>query len=127
MRCNLGDLLRRRADISPDLEAIVDLAADRRFTYRELNERINALAHALAAQGVQKGDRVALLMFNGIEFVDCLYAAAKLGAVAVPLNWRLVADELSSFSRIAARKLWSSAPNSPRRLPIFTAAAATQM
>ena len=95
MRCNLGDLLRRRADISPDLEAIVDLAADRRFTYRELNERINALAHALAAQGVQKGDRVALLMFNGIEFVDCLYAATKLGAVVVPLNWRLVADELS--------------------------------
>ena len=95
MKTNLGDFFRRRAITSPNSEAIVDLAADRRFTYAEVNERINALCHALAARGVGKGDRVALLAYNSIEFVDSFYAVAKLGAVAVPLNWRLVADELS--------------------------------
>ena len=95
MQHNLGDLLRRRANISPNLEAIVDLAADRRISFAELNARSNRMCHALAGLGVQKGDRIGLLMYNGIEFTDCFYAAAKLGAVVVPLNWRLVADELS--------------------------------
>jgi acyl-CoA synthetase (AMP-forming)/AMP-acid ligase II len=92
---NLGELFRRRAYITPDVEAIVDLSKDQRFSYSEVNERINALAHSLAARGVKRGDHVAMLLFNGIEFVDTFYAAAKLGAVAVPLNWRLVADELA--------------------------------
>ena len=95
MNKNLGELFRRRAYISPDVEAIVDLAAGQRFSYAELNQRINALAHSLAARGVKRGDHVAMLLFNAIEFVDTFYAAAKLGAVAVPLNWRLVADELA--------------------------------
>jgi acyl-CoA synthetase (AMP-forming)/AMP-acid ligase II len=95
MRYNLGDFLRRRAWVSPDAEAIVDLANDRRYTFSGLNDRVNALCYSLAAMGVGKGDRIGLLTYNGIEFVDSFYAAAKLGAVAVPLNWRLVADELS--------------------------------
>ena len=95
MKHNIGDLLRRRATISPNLEAVVDLAAGQRFSYAELNAHVNAMCHALADAGVREGDRVALLMFNGIEFVESFYAAAKLGAVTVPLNWRLVADELA--------------------------------
>jgi len=86
---NLGELFRRRAYITPDVEAIVDLAKDQRFSYAQVNERINALGHSLAARGVKRGDRVAMLLFNGIEFIDTFYAAAKLGAVTVPLNWRL--------------------------------------
>lgn len=95
MKHNVGDLLRRRATISPNLDAVVDLAAEQRFTYAELNARVNAVCHGLADAGVRKGDRVALLMYNGIEFVESFYAIAKLGAVTVPLNWRLVADELT--------------------------------
>ena len=95
MRQNIGDLLRRRATISPNLEAVVDLAAEQRFSYAELNARVNAMCHALADAGVREGDRVALLMFNGIEFAESFYAVAKLGAVTVPLNWRLVAEELA--------------------------------
>ena len=95
MDYNLGDLLRRRAAISPGHDALVDLAADSRFSFAELNERVNATCHALKGLGVRKGDRVALLMLNSVEFVDCFFAAAKLGAIAVPLNWRLVADELA--------------------------------
>lgn len=95
MQINFGQLLRRRAFISPQLEAIVEPTAGwRRLTFRELNARSNRVANALRADGVKPGDRVALLMMNGAEFVETFYAAAKVGAANVPLNWRLVADEL---------------------------------
>jgi acyl-CoA synthetase (AMP-forming)/AMP-acid ligase II len=99
MNTNLGDLFRRRAFVSPDAEAIVDLAADKRYSFSRINQRINKLCHALTGLGVKQGDRIAVLTYNSVEFVDSFYAAAKLGAVAVPLNWRLVADELSFILR----------------------------
>ena len=93
MNANIGLLLAKRAYINPDLEALYDVAADRRFTYEELNARTNQVANALSTT-VRKGDRVALLMMNSHEYVTSFFAIAKLGAVLVPLNWRLVADEL---------------------------------
>lgn len=94
MNINLGDSLRRRAWISPNTEAVVDLASGRRLTYPDLNERANVVANGLTALGIKHGDQVALLCLNGIEFVECYYGAAKIGAVVVPLNWRLTAPEL---------------------------------
>ncbi|MEZ5273221.1 MAG: long-chain-fatty-acid--CoA ligase [Ilumatobacteraceae bacterium] len=94
MRNNIGAVLAKRTLMNPTNEALFDVAADRRFTYAELNDRTNQVAHALLASGVQKGDRVALLMMNSHEFVTSFFAVAKVGAVIVPLNWRLVPDEL---------------------------------
>ncbi|HEX2484718.1 MAG TPA: long-chain fatty acid--CoA ligase [Myxococcota bacterium] len=94
MRTNLGLFLQKRAQLSPGMEALVEVERGRRFTYAELDRRANQLAHALAAQGVRPGDRVALLLPNGVEYVESYFALAKLGAVMVPLNWRLVPDEL---------------------------------
>ena len=68
--------------------------SDRRIDFRELNARCNRVAHALRGAGVKPGDRVALLLMNGAEFIESFFAVAKIGAVNVPLNWRLVADEL---------------------------------
>ncbi|MFM8563046.1 MAG: acyl-CoA synthetase [Acidimicrobiia bacterium] len=93
MNANIGQLLTKRAYINPDLEALFDVAADRRFTYEQLNARTNQVANALAPN-VRKGDRVGLLMMNSHEFVTSFFAIAKLGGVVVPLNWRLVPDEL---------------------------------
>jgi O-succinylbenzoate-CoA ligase len=95
MNHNIGALLTKRAHLSPKLEAFVDVATDRRFDYAELNRRCNRTAHALSEEGVAKGDRVALLMMNGVEFLESFFAIAKLGAICVPLNWRLVPDELT--------------------------------
>ena len=95
MKHNIGSVLAKRAHLSPKLEAFVDVASGRRFNYAEFNERTNQTAHALAAQGVEKGDRVALLMMNSVEFMESFFAIAKLGAICVPLNWRLVPDELA--------------------------------
>ena len=95
MQINFGQFLRRRAFISPQLEATVEPAVGgRRLSFRELNARANRVAQALLADGVKPGDRVALLMMNGAEFIETFFAVAKIGAVNVPLNWRLVADEL---------------------------------
>lgn len=94
MSDNIGGYLAKRAYLSPDLEAVVDYETKRRFSYSQLNERANKLAHAALAAGINKGDRVALLLMNGVEFMECFFGLAKIGAVAVPLNWRLVADEL---------------------------------
>lgn len=92
---NIGHFLSKRALLNPDLEALVDVDTGRRFTFAQLNERVNRTANFLADAGVSRGDRVALLMMNSVEFEETFFAVAKLGAVVVPLNWRLVPDELA--------------------------------
>lgn len=94
MQTNIGALLARRTYLNPSNEALFDVSANRRFTYAQLNDRTNQVANALTSLGVGKGDRVALLMMNSHEFVTGFFAIAKVGAVIVPLNWRLVPDEL---------------------------------
>jgi O-succinylbenzoate-CoA ligase len=91
---NIGLLLSKRAFLTPNVEAVVEVERNRRFTYEELNRRSNRVANRLLAEGVIPGDRVGLLLMNGVEFVESFFALAKIGAVLVPLNWRLVADEL---------------------------------
>ncbi|MEH6588346.1 MAG: long-chain fatty acid--CoA ligase [Halioglobus sp.] len=95
MPSNIGLLLAKRAAITPNKEAFIEWERQRRFTYRELNERSNRIANELLARGIRPGDRVAALLKNGIEFVESYFAIAKIGAVMVPVNWRLVAAEIN--------------------------------
>jgi len=95
MENNVGLFLAKRALMQPDQEALVDLGRAQRFSYRELDVRCNRLAHSLLSGGLAKGDRVATLLMNGSPFVEVFFGSAKVGGVVVPLNWRLVADELS--------------------------------
>jgi len=94
MMNNIGNLLAKRASLSPDLEAVFDVATDRRFSWAEADARCNQTANALLGLGIAKGDRVGLLLMNSMEFFESFLAIAKIGAVCVPLNWRLVPDEL---------------------------------
>ncbi len=94
MENNIGLMLSKRAFLSPDLEAYVDGNGGLRLTFAQLNARTNRLANALLGAGVEKGERVGLLLMNGAEFMEGYFALAKIGAVVVPLNWRLVPDEL---------------------------------
>ncbi|MBF7729255.1 acyl-CoA synthetase [Pseudomonas sp. N040] len=91
---NIGVMLKQRATVSPQLEAYVEPSTGVRVNYREMNARVNQCASVLRTLDVCKGDRVALLMPNSLEFCCLFYAAAKIGAVAVPLNTRLTAAEL---------------------------------
>jgi non-ribosomal peptide synthetase component F len=88
----LGELLRHRTRLSPDMEAVV--SPSKRLTYREYNETVNRLAHFLLQNNVQKGDRVAMLCKNLYPFPVIYFAAAKIGAVTVPINWRQKTDEI---------------------------------
>ncbi len=96
---NVGSHLSKRAELNPGLEALVDEAAGLRFTFAELNERADRTAHVLTGLGLAKGDRVAVLLPNGHHFVETFYGAARCGLVVVPLNWRLVANELAFMLR----------------------------
>jgi acyl-CoA synthetase (AMP-forming)/AMP-acid ligase II len=92
---NIGDFLGTRAFLNPHKEALYDVAAGRRMSFSELNGRSNQCCAALQALGLGKGDRVALLAYNGHPFVECFFGPAKAGMVLMPLNWRLTAEELA--------------------------------
>ena len=76
----------------PETKAII--CGDKAFTYREADERANALSYALFDKGVERGDKVAIGTYNGNEFIETAYAAWKLGAVPFNLNYRFVEREL---------------------------------
>lgn len=91
----IGGQLAAVAARYPDATAIVYGA--RRYSYAALNERACRLANALHALGVRRGARVAALLRNCNAFAELLFAAAKLGAVFVPVNFRLVAPEVGQL------------------------------
>ncbi|WP_155054431.1 acyl-CoA synthetase [Streptomyces blattellae] len=89
----IGDLLRRTALRVPDRTALV--SGDRRFTFAEFDRAANRTANALAERGIGTGDRVAVLSHNGWEYCVLTYALARLGAIMVPVNFMLNADEVA--------------------------------
>ncbi len=88
----VSDIPRSHATRTPDKTAVV--WGDRRITYAELQSRTWRLANALQGLGVRAGDRVGLLCSNRLEHAETVFAIMSLGAVWVPLNDRLTADEL---------------------------------
>jgi len=96
------DWLTKRAEISPDKWAIEDVATGRRFTYAQFHERASRLAEFLRDEWAKRpGERVAILAPNCAEIFEALYACAKIGAILVPLNWRLALPELEYILRDA--------------------------
>ncbi|MGI5326924.1 AMP-binding protein [Actinomadura nitritigenes] len=90
----------------PRRQALQDLAFGRSFTYEELSRRIDALAaHLTHGAGVRSGDRVVVLARNSHHVVEIQYACAAIGAVFVPLNWRLNAEELVAIGQDCAPAL----------------------
>jgi fatty-acyl-CoA synthase len=88
----LGEMLATHARLSPERTGARDL--ERSMTFRQWNERSRRLANGLLGLGLKKGDRVAVLAYNAVEWVEFYVAAAKAGLVAVPLNFRLVGPEI---------------------------------
>jgi acyl-CoA synthetase (AMP-forming)/AMP-acid ligase II len=88
----LGWMIRKGTEKQPDAEALV--VDDKRYTYAQLTDRMNRLSNALTEFGAHKGDKVGLLLYNGNEFIEGVFGITKLGAVCVPLNYRLKQIEL---------------------------------
>jgi fatty-acyl-CoA synthase len=90
---SVGDLLRRTALRYPGKLAIV--AGQRRASFAEFDAAVNRCANALAARGVTKGDKIALLSHNSWPYAVVAFATARLGAVLVPVNFMLGAAEIA--------------------------------
>ncbi len=78
----------------PRSERVALVFDGRERTHAELHERVARVAGALAARGVKRGDRVAMLLHNGLEFPETMLACHRLGAIAVPINFRLTQSEI---------------------------------
>jgi fatty-acyl-CoA synthase len=104
--------LYRAADLYGRKSAII--SGDRRFTYSEFAERCERLATALAAEGIEPGDRVAYLSFNNHQLLEGYYGVVMAGAIVMPLNVRLSPAELSVIlSHSGARMLLFETDFSP--------------
>jgi fatty-acyl-CoA synthase len=88
----IGQWVAKRAQLSNNKIALI--YKDRQFTYSQLNNRINRLANGLAQVGIQKGTRVAVFLLNGTEILEVMFACAKIGAIFVPINFRLSVEEV---------------------------------
>ncbi len=88
----IGDLLVRNANKYPDKRAVVSEGFSE--TFRTLNERVNGLANALLGMGLQKGDRIGVVVHNCHQYIEIYFAAAKTGGVFCPYNNHVKQREL---------------------------------
>ena len=92
---NIGLIFTRHATYRSDHTALI--FQNQRITYSQYNESINRLANAMLQMGVQKGTKVATILPNCIELLEIYWAAAKIGAIVVPMSTLLLANALRSL------------------------------
>lgn len=100
---SLASILRHTVERVPQAEALV--FDGRRWTYQEWDQRINRVARALLDMGVRPSDRVALYLFTGEASATIFFACQKIGAVAVPMNFRLAPGEVAHILRDSGARL----------------------
>lgn len=97
-RATIGDQLRRHAQHTPDSEAIIYYGPHGSrsvISYEDFNERVNRVANALAGLNVARGDVVAVMSRNSVDYMTIWFAALKLGAVLTGLNFTFTEKEIS--------------------------------
>ncbi|MDR6123519.1 acyl-CoA synthetase (AMP-forming)/AMP-acid ligase II [Bacillus sp. SLBN-46] len=93
---NIGFIPNKYARIESNRPALIDIPNDRRMSFGELDDRVCRLANGFIDRfGLKKGDRIAILAKNCIEYIECYFACARVGLIIQPLNWRLGNKELS--------------------------------
>ena len=94
----IPDVVAKRAELSPTRVAIEWAGGERTLSYAELDERACRAAALMSERGIKEGDRVAILSRNRPAFFEILFGCAKLGAILVPLNWRMPASEIDQLT-----------------------------
>lgn len=102
------DYLSKRVVYTPDQEALFDVKTQKRFSYRELNNKANQVANYLKKElNFQKGDRCAIVAYNDYRYWILFFGVQKLGGIVAGLNWRLVANEIAQLAKDVNPKLIS--------------------
>jgi acyl-CoA synthetase (AMP-forming)/AMP-acid ligase II len=105
---NLAGVLAHHADRFPERPCLE--WGDETISYGELDRRAGLTAAGLAALGITRGDVVALLLYNCPEFLEAMFAVARLGAVFMPINWRLAGPEVAYIAEHAGAAAVISEP-----------------
>jgi len=100
---NVGDWISKWSLLQPQKIALI--SEDHPYTYQEVNQRTNQLCHLLLNFGVRKGDRAAVLLHNCHQYLEIYFALSKIGAILVPLNWRLAGPELEFIIKDSGCKM----------------------
>ncbi len=118
----VDDFLRRAVQHYANKTAVVDGSV--RLTYRQLRDRVNQMSNALLTNGIQKGDRVGILSPNSHYYLESFYATSQIGAILVPLNYRLqsndieyILDHAGVVCMVADRELAESSQSLKQALP----------
>lgn len=99
----VGQIVQSNAIRYPDKLALVD--GTTRMTWKEVNERVNGISNGLINLGVKKGDRVGFVAENCHQYIEFLFAAAKIGAPAVCCNYRFSTEQLTRMMNISTPKV----------------------
>lgn len=99
----LYDLLRKTAETHPNRPAVI--CGDKRYDYSQFKDRVDRLARGFLSLDIRKNDKVAILHKNCHQFLETYYAAAKIGAILVPMNYRLCAEDFAYILNNSETKL----------------------
>jgi acyl-CoA synthetase (AMP-forming)/AMP-acid ligase II len=106
---NVYDFISRNARISPEGDSIV--FGDTRLTHKQFKEKCDSLAAGLMRSGIEKGDRLGVVAHNCDEFMILYGAAAKMGAIVLPVNWRFQQDEVEYVLNDCTPKIVFAGPD----------------
>ncbi len=115
------DWLAKRATLSPKRVALIDASSGEQVTYADWNRRANRVVNALHALGLRRGDLVAILATNSLEYLDVLFACQKSGIILQTLNCRLAGDELTELLHRAHPRALIYESNFCEKTEIFNA------
>ncbi len=116
---SVPDMAAKRAELSPDRIAFIDLEADRSWTFAAIDDAVGRVAAGLSALGMQAGDRLAVLTLNRVEFFIALFACQRTGIIMAPLNWRQpVAELVPVLSSVGASAVLFDTPNADNALAL---------
>jgi acyl-CoA synthetase (AMP-forming)/AMP-acid ligase II len=97
---NIGFIPAKQAALAPHRTAVIDVPNGRRVTFGELDARVRRLGNGLSGlAGVGRGERVAIFAKNCIEYLELMFACARVGLIAQPMNWRLALPEIEKIVR----------------------------
>ena len=99
------DWVEYQSNFRPEKIAIKEISSGKDLSYKTLNDRSKALGGWLQKNGIEKGDRVAILSHNCAEVFELEFACGKIGGIELPLNWRLTKPELEYILKDSSPKV----------------------